>query len=67
MAINGYSSKNEFIAAHSGTPYWVSMIGFVPGTAWCFQMVSRDVRFRLRSTCVRVTRVQAHADPKDGG
>jgi urea carboxylase len=42
MAINGYSSKSEFIAAHSGTPYWVSMIGFVPGTAWCFQMVSRD-------------------------
>jgi allophanate hydrolase subunit 1 len=42
MAINGYSSKDEFIAAHSGTPYWVSMIGFVPGTAWGFQMVSRD-------------------------
>jgi urea carboxylase len=42
MAINGYSSKQEFIAAHSGIPYWVSMIGFVPGTAWCFQMVGRD-------------------------
>lgn len=42
MKINGYSNKEEFIAAHSGTPYWVSMIGFVPGTAWCFQMVSRE-------------------------
>ncbi len=42
MRINGYSNQDEFIAAHSGTPYWISMIGFVPGTAWGFQMVSRE-------------------------
>ena len=42
MRINGYTNKEEFIAAHSGVPYWISMIGFVPGTAWGFQMVSRE-------------------------
>lgn len=39
--INGLSSVQEFIAAHSGKPYWISMIGFVPGTAWGYQMVER--------------------------
>src|SRR5438552_2312664 len=33
---------DAFVFVDFGTPYWVSMIGFVPGTAWCFQMVSRD-------------------------
>lgn len=42
MRINGFHSVEEFIAAHSGTPYWISMIGFVPGTAWGFQMVKRE-------------------------
>ncbi len=39
MRINGYSSKEEFITAYCDTPYWVSMVGFVPGTAWCYRMV----------------------------
>jgi urea carboxylase len=39
MRINGYASKDEFIAAYCDRPYWVSMIGFVPGTAWCYRMV----------------------------
>lgn len=42
MRINGFSSKEEFIAAHSGVPYWVSMVGFVPGTAWTFAMCEQD-------------------------
>ena len=40
--INGLSSVGEFIATHSGKPYWISMIGFVPGTAWGYQMVERE-------------------------
>lgn len=40
--LNGYGSVEEFIVAHSGAPYWVSMIGFVPGLPWCYQMVPRD-------------------------
>jgi urea carboxylase len=41
MRINGFSDKQEFIDAHSGRPYWISMVGFVPGTAWGYQMVPR--------------------------
>jgi urea carboxylase len=42
MRINGFTSKEEFIAAHSGIPYWIVAIGFVPGTAPGFQMVRRE-------------------------
>ena len=42
MRINGYSSKDEFITAYCDRPYWISMVGFVPGTAWCYRMVSPD-------------------------
>jgi urea carboxylase len=40
--INGLATVKEFIAAHSGKPFWISMIGFVPGTAWGYQMVERE-------------------------
>lgn len=40
--INGLASVDEFIALHSGMPYWISMVGFVPGTAWGYQMVPRE-------------------------
>lgn len=40
--INGFASEEEFIAAHHGAPYYVSMVGFVPGLPWCFQMVPRE-------------------------
>ena len=35
-------TEAEFVAAHHGSPFYVSMVGFVPGTPWCFQMVPRD-------------------------
>lgn len=40
--INGFATEEEFIAAHHGAPYYVTMLGFVPGTAWFFQMVRRE-------------------------
>lgn len=40
--INGYDSVNAFIAAHSGAPWFVSMVGFVAGLPFLFQMVERD-------------------------
>lgn len=40
--VNGYPSIDDFIQAHSHAPYWVSMIGFVPGLPWCYQMVPRE-------------------------
>ena len=39
--INGYGSVDEFIAAHSGSPWFVSMVGFVAGLPFLFQMVER--------------------------
>jgi urea carboxylase len=39
--INGYGSIGDFIAAHSGAPWFVSMVGFVAGLPFLFQMVER--------------------------
>lgn len=40
-AVNGMSSVDEFIAAHSGSPWFVSMVGFVAGLPFLYQMVER--------------------------
>jgi urea carboxylase len=39
--INGHKSVDDFIAAHSGAPWFVSMVGFVAGLPFLFQMVAR--------------------------
>ncbi|HEX4765271.1 MAG TPA: allophanate hydrolase subunit 1 [Lichenihabitans sp.] len=40
--INGYGSVADFIAAHSGSPWFVSMVGFVAGLPFMYQMVERS-------------------------
>lgn len=40
--INGFNSKEKLINAITSSPYLVSMIGFVPGLPWCYQMVPRE-------------------------
>ncbi len=40
--INGYPDVPAFIAAHSGAPWFVSMVGFVAGLPFLYQMVERD-------------------------
>jgi urea carboxylase len=40
--INGYSGVDEFIAAHSGSPWFTSMVGFVAGLPFLYQMVPRE-------------------------
>ena len=40
--INGFPGVEEFIDAHSGSPWFVSMVGFVAGLPFLFQMVDRD-------------------------
>lgn len=40
--INGYASTADFIAAHAGAPWFVSMVGFVSGLPFLYQMVERD-------------------------
>ncbi|WOD13915.1 5-oxoprolinase subunit B family protein [Paraburkholderia kirstenboschensis] len=39
--INGKKDVDDFIAAHSGSPWFVSMVGFVAGLPFMFQMVER--------------------------
>lgn len=40
--INGFESVDAFIQAHSGSPWFVSMVGFVAGLPFMYQMVDRD-------------------------
>ena len=39
--INNFESVEAFIDAHSGAPWFVSMVGFVAGLPFMFQMVDR--------------------------
>lgn len=41
-AENGMSSAAQFIQAHSGSPWITSMVGFVAGLPFLFQMVPRE-------------------------
>ena len=40
--INGFDSIESFIEAHSGSPWFVTMVGFVAGLPFMFQMVDRE-------------------------
>lgn len=40
--INGFASADEFVAAHHRSPWFVSMVGFVCGVPWFYQMVERE-------------------------
>jgi urea carboxylase len=40
--INGLSGPEAFIEAHSGSPWFTSMVGFVAGLPFLFQMVPRE-------------------------
>ncbi|MFH6787201.1 MULTISPECIES: 5-oxoprolinase subunit B family protein [Methylobacterium] len=40
--INGYPDVPSLVAAHAGSPWFVSMVGFVAGLPFLYQMVERD-------------------------
>jgi urea carboxylase len=40
--INNYGSVDDFVAAHAGSPWFVSMVGFVSGLPFMYQMVERQ-------------------------
>ena len=40
--INNLASIDEFVKAHSGSPWFVSMVGFVAGLPFLYQMVDRS-------------------------
>ena len=41
-AVNGLGSVEDFVQAHSSQPWFVSMVGFVAGLPFLYQMVDRD-------------------------
>ena len=45
--INGYADVPSFIAAHSGSPWFVSMVGFVAGLPWMYQTVERKKQIQV--------------------
>lgn len=47
MAELGLASIEEFITRHSGSPWLVSMVGFVAGLPFMFQMVEQDRQMQL--------------------
>ncbi|MEH6475439.1 MAG: carboxyltransferase domain-containing protein [Sneathiella sp.] len=45
--INGYDSVESFISAHAGSPWFVSMVGFVSGLPFLYQMVERGKQIQV--------------------
>jgi len=45
--INGYDSVDAFITAHHSTPWFVSMVGFVAGLPFLYQLVERDKQLQV--------------------
>ncbi len=45
--INGYGTVDDFIAAHSGSPWFVSMVGFVAGLPFLYQTVERQKQIEV--------------------
>jgi urea carboxylase len=45
--INGLDSVDAFIKAHSSAPWFVSMVGFVSGVPWLYQMVERKRQIQV--------------------
>lgn len=46
-AVNGLGSVEDFIAAHSSQPWFVSMVGFVAGLPFLYQMVERKRQLQV--------------------
>ncbi|MFK5979451.1 MAG: allophanate hydrolase subunit 1 [Rhizobiaceae bacterium] len=45
--VNGFASVSDFIDAHSGAPWFVSMVGFVSGLPFMYQMVDRPRQIQV--------------------
>lgn len=45
--INGYDSVDAFIEAHHSAPWFVSMVGFVSGLPFLYQMVDRSRQIQV--------------------
>jgi urea carboxylase len=45
--INGFDSVEAFVDHFTSAPHMVTMVGFVPGLPWCFQMVPEDEQIEV--------------------
>ncbi len=45
--INDFDSVDSFIKAHAGSPWFVSMVGFVSGLPFMYQMVERERQIQV--------------------
>ncbi|MEQ1715242.1 MAG: allophanate hydrolase subunit 1 [Hyphomicrobium sp.] len=45
--INNYASVDDFIAAHASAPWFVSMVGFVAGLPFLYQMVDQSRQLQV--------------------
>ena len=45
--LNGYASVESFIEAHSGSPWFVTMVGFAAGVPWLYQLVERSRQIQV--------------------
>lgn len=45
--INGFDSAADFITAHHSAPWFVSMVGFVAGLPFLYQLVDRDRQLQV--------------------
>lgn len=45
--INGFDSVEDFITAHHSTPWFVSMVGFVSGLPFLYQLVERERQLQV--------------------
>ncbi len=45
--INGFADIADFVKAHSGSPWFVSMVGFVAGLPFMYQMVEREKQIEV--------------------
>ncbi len=46
-SLNGYSTVCDFVDAHHASPWFVSMVGFVAGCPWLYQMVDRKSQIQV--------------------
>ncbi|MEM8837194.1 MAG: carboxyltransferase domain-containing protein [Pseudomonadota bacterium] len=46
-SINNFETVDDFIQAHSGSPWFVSMVGFVSGLPFLYQMVDRPRQIQV--------------------
>ncbi|MCA1940848.1 MAG: carboxyltransferase domain-containing protein [Caenispirillum bisanense] len=45
--INGYATVDDFITAHHSSPWFVSMVGFVAGLPFLYQLVAREKQLQV--------------------